>query len=135
MVDRYKGELGPKVNETLVFHETVGKEFTQTAGLRRNLTMASTIPPEKLHVARIRKSYEMHQTKSFIDYHGAFSPRFTSPFSARKSSTDLNPVTLTKKRSRNIALGKSHEFVSSPLKRRLNKEPKQMISAVPSQEL
>lgn len=45
-LEQYKTNLGRKVNETLVFHETAGKHHTSQNGLRRNLTMASTMSPE-----------------------------------------------------------------------------------------
>lgn len=114
-MNRYKDELGRKVNDTMVFHETVARDFTKSNGLRRNLTLASTIPPEKMHVARIRKSYEMHQTKSYVDWHGTFSPSHTLNL-RRKSTQDLD-YPPAKKRSRNM-LGRSQEYNSSPAKRR-----------------
>jgi hypothetical protein len=50
MMEVYKANLGRKVNETLVFHETMVKNFASQSGLRRNLTVASTKSPELQHV-------------------------------------------------------------------------------------
>ena len=50
MLDKYKRGLGPmgrKVNETLVFHESLGKAHNRSkSGLRRNLNIEPNMTPE-----------------------------------------------------------------------------------------
>ena len=58
MLGQYQSNLGRKVNETMVFHETLSRTHASQSGLRRNLNMASTMSPELLHVSRIRASYD-----------------------------------------------------------------------------
>ena len=101
MLDRYKDEKRRKVHDAMIFNETVGKDYWKQNGLRRNLTVASTLPPEKVHVARIRKSYEMHLSRSFRDYHGTFSPRY------EPSSAEFDSPTNKKRQN----LRRSQEFI------------------------
>lgn len=60
MVDHYKENLGRKVNETLVFHQTLAKTHA-TAARKRNQSFSATMSPELLHVSRIRNCYEKYQ--------------------------------------------------------------------------